>query len=245
MSDEISHKKEEGEYLIYVMSDIHGMYDKYIEMLKMINFNDDILYVLGDVVDRGYDSMKILKDMMSRFNIYPIIGNHELMAIECLDLLSREITDELLNDLDEVRIMKLSDWINNGAYQTIREFKTLSQDEQNDVIEYLMEFTAYEEVNVNGKYFLLVHAGIQDIDENKSLDDYDINDFVWKHLDWETPCFHDSNKYVIVGHTPTLGITRKSEIFHRNRWIDIDCGACFKEGKLACLCLDTMEDFYV
>lgn len=25
----------------------------------------------------------------------------------------------------------------------------------------------------------------------------------------------------------------------------IDCGACFNGGKLACLCLDTLEEFYV
>ena len=38
----------------YVMSDLHGEYEKYLEMLKKIKFtDDDVLYVLGDVVDRG------------------------------------------------------------------------------------------------------------------------------------------------------------------------------------------------
>ena len=40
--------------MTYVISDIHGCYDKYTAMLAKINFNDsNILYVLGDVVDRG------------------------------------------------------------------------------------------------------------------------------------------------------------------------------------------------
>ena len=36
------------------MSDIHGEYDKYLAMLEQIDLSeDDTLYVLGDVVDRG------------------------------------------------------------------------------------------------------------------------------------------------------------------------------------------------
>ena len=27
--------------------------------------------------------------------------------------------------------------------------------------------------------------------------------------------------------------------------IGIDCGACYPHGQLACLCLDTMEEYYV
>ncbi|WP_455810217.1 metallophosphoesterase, partial [Clostridium butyricum] len=38
----------------YVMSDIHGCYAEFIEMLQKINFgDDDELYVLGDIFDRG------------------------------------------------------------------------------------------------------------------------------------------------------------------------------------------------
>ncbi len=40
--------------MIYTMADIHGQYDKYIAMLEKINFSkNDILFVLGDVIDRG------------------------------------------------------------------------------------------------------------------------------------------------------------------------------------------------
>lgn len=75
--------------MIYLMSDIHGEYKKYIAMLEKINFSDnDILYILGDVLERGPEPIKILKDMSMRSNVYPIMGNHELMAIDILkDLL--------------------------------------------------------------------------------------------------------------------------------------------------------------
>ena len=152
--------------MIYVMSDIHGMYDKYIEMLELINLREhDSLYILGDIVDRGLHPMKILQDMMKRPNVFGIFGNHELMMAECFNIITQEITNELLDNFDEEALIKLSDWMNNGAFQTIQEFKKLSKEEQKDIIEYLMEFTAYEEVEVKGRYYLLVHAGLGDFSE--------------------------------------------------------------------------------
>lgn len=143
--------------MIYVMSDIHGMYDKYIEMMDLIDLKEtDTLYILGDIIDRGVNSMKILQDMMKRSNVFGIFGNHELMMADCFNIITQEITNEFLDSFDEEKLMKLSDWMNNGAFQTIQEFKKLSKEEQKDVIEYLMEFTAYEEVEVKGRYYLLV-----------------------------------------------------------------------------------------
>jgi len=65
----------------YVMSDLHGCYDKYMQMLEKIKFSDnDTLYILGDIIDRGDDGIKILLNMMNRNNTIPILGNHEYMA---------------------------------------------------------------------------------------------------------------------------------------------------------------------
>ena len=56
--------------MTYVMSDIHGQYEKYIKMLDIISFSDDDeLYVLGDVIDRGEHPVKILLDMSMRGNV--------------------------------------------------------------------------------------------------------------------------------------------------------------------------------
>ena len=64
------------------------MYDKYIKMLDLIELSgDDELYILGDVVDRGDKPVEVLLDMMKRPNVYPIIGNHELMALNVLDMM--------------------------------------------------------------------------------------------------------------------------------------------------------------
>ena len=61
--------------MIYAMSDIHGQYELFRNLMEQIPLGkDDTLYVLGDVVDRGPDSMKILKYMMANPNIIPIMA---------------------------------------------------------------------------------------------------------------------------------------------------------------------------
>ena len=47
-------KMEDVGLSTYVMSDIHGNYRAYKAMLEKINFNrEDMLYILGDILDRG------------------------------------------------------------------------------------------------------------------------------------------------------------------------------------------------
>ena len=79
--------------MTYLMSDLHGQYDKYRKMLEKIRFGDrDDLYVLGDVVDRGPEPMKILRDMSLRINVFPILGNHDWTARVILSRLNTKIS---------------------------------------------------------------------------------------------------------------------------------------------------------
>ena len=73
----------------YIIADIHGCYNEYINLLKKIKFTDkDTLYILGDVVDRGPEPIKILQDMMKRKNVVHFIGNHEFMMYTILKKLT-------------------------------------------------------------------------------------------------------------------------------------------------------------
>ena len=64
----------------YVCSDIHGQYDLYKTMLNEINFTtEDHLYILGDMIDRGEDGIRVLQDVASRPNVTCLLGNHEYM----------------------------------------------------------------------------------------------------------------------------------------------------------------------
>ena len=117
--------------MIYVMADIHGHYDKYIKMLKQIHFSDnDNLYVLGDVIDRGPAGMKILQDMMMRPNVIPLLGNHEYMASVSLPWLLQEVTDENINNVEADFIQGLAEWMAVGGETTINEFQKLSPEQQ-------------------------------------------------------------------------------------------------------------------
>ena len=81
------------------MSDLHGCYPAYRQALDRISFSEnDTLYVLGDVIDRGKDGIRILQDMMMRVNVIPILGNHEFMAMTVLKRLMNEITADNAED---------------------------------------------------------------------------------------------------------------------------------------------------
>lgn len=236
---------KEGETMIYVMSDLHGEYDKYIAMLDRIQFSiQDTLYIIGDVIDRGEHGVKILRDMMSRENVYPILGNHEYMAMICLQWLKKEITLENIENLSDGQIEDLVLWFSNGGYSTLKELQQLNSDELEDVYEYVLEFPLYETVKVNSYQYILVHAGLGHFDPHKSLDDYTINELIWERGE-EDIIFDDKHIYVISGHTPTPLICHEAKVYKQHQQINIDCGASFQGGKLACLCLDTMAEYYI
>ena len=67
-------------FMTYVMSDIHGDYSSFYNMLVKINFSSfDKLFILGDVVDKGPDNLCLLGFIRSMPNIFLIKGNHEYL----------------------------------------------------------------------------------------------------------------------------------------------------------------------
>ncbi len=71
----------------YVVGDIHGMYESLMAMLRDINFNSEVdrLIAVGDLVDRGPDSLKCL-ELLDEPWFYSVLGNHEeLMITAVLD----------------------------------------------------------------------------------------------------------------------------------------------------------------
>lgn len=230
----------------YVISDIHGNYNAYMEMLRKIRFsNKDMLYILGDVLDRGPNPIRIILDLMKKPNVVCLAGNHEYMALECLQFLMKEITEKNLEDLNEDIMEKLLSWQQNGGTTTMDEFHKLDMRTKKAVFDFIAEFDLYEEVHVNNKEYILVHAGLSNFRPGKEMWEYEIDELVWKRPDYEEQYFPD--KYVITGHTPTMAIEANPNpgyIFKKNNHIAIDCGAGFG-GKLACLCLETQREFYV
>lgn len=232
----------------YVLSDVHGQYDLFMAMLKKIGLKDeDTLYVLGDVLDRGPYPIKTVLKLMEMPNAVCLVGNHELMAIECLRFLMQEVTEESIKKLDKEAMENFIIWVkHNGGQRTMDEFRSLSRDKQEEVVEFLREFLVYEELTVAGKDYLLVHAGLGGYYPGKDIEDYSLKELIWDRAEYDIEYYPD--KYVITGHTPTQGIAgnpRPGYIYRQNNHIAIDCGCYRRGGRLAAICLDTGEEFYV
>jgi hypothetical protein len=83
---------------IVAVGDVHGAYDRFVDILRAASLIDDKLkwiggrahlVQVGDIVDRGPDSMKAL-DLIERLQkdaaraggaVHPLLGNHEVMRM--------------------------------------------------------------------------------------------------------------------------------------------------------------------
>lgn len=235
----------------YAISDIHGNYEKYQEMLGRLDLKpDDTLYVLGDVIDRGNDGFKILLDMAGNANVEMLLGNHEAMAMDALPVILRTLLEKDTEALTEKEKNVTELWFRNGGEISLAEFLMLDGVQQEAVWEYMKALPLYREVEAGERKFLLLHGGLQGFRLEKSMDAYSPEDIVWCRPEPDTEYFPD--KRVILGHTPTRFLYEKTgedvseeKFFHAGTYTAIDCGCAFQGGRLGCLCLDTMEEIYV
>ena len=164
--------------MIYIMSDIHGQYNRFKNLLHQLNLqNEDKLYILGDVVDRGPQPIKILQYMMKHQNIIPIIGNHEVMALPNLKLLVPEISKDFLQGLSPEEYQNFAQWTLTGGTDTIQDFRKLPIEERRQIVEYIESFRPYGKETINGQEYWLVHAGLDEFSETKALEEYTVDDF--------------------------------------------------------------------
>lgn len=232
----------------YLISDIHGCYDQYRQLLQKINFSSqDELYVLGDVVDRGSDPIKVLQDLMRRPNVIYILGNHDLEMYLLLNKLTAEITEKNCETQITSELLEAySLWLSDGGAVTVKQFQKLSRDDQQEILDFIADASAYEEIAYKGRRYILTHAGLANFSSEKELEDYDLYDFVEGRADYGRRYFSDENVYLVTGHTPTPLIDgwNRAEVYKENGHIAIDCGCCMG-GRLAAYCIETGETTYV
>ena len=239
--------------MIYVLSDIHGQKRRFDSILKQIDLRPaDTLYVLGDVIDRNPHGIKILRQLMSMPNAKLILGNHERMMLDALCG-----SDNLAGmDLRGHQEQCVERWYRNGGKVTHNYLKCIRKTLRAEIFEYLEKLPLNEEVLVKGKRFILVHAApIKLFEEYRSFTKYKTaKDFaLWYR-------FNESDKYpceetVIFGHSKTNHFQQGEplHIWYGQGLIGIDCGSSAPEwndpastlkGRLACLRLDDMKEFY-
>lgn len=230
----------------YVMSDIHGDFKNFYQMLVKINFSQwDELYVLGDILDKGKENLCLYSFIRDTDNIFLIKGNHEYLCERYLD---HQISEEF--------------WEICGGLHTRQEVDRSSEEEKKELYQYLKDLPVYLVIEANGTEYFLTHSGYHA--DNYVRDEagvIDIQASVEKAVCWdmEQYLFSDDihyipsrvqfDKKIIVGHYPTLLIPEyhRAKIYHSKNYIDIDTGNERREegGKLSCLRLDDGKEFYV
>lgn len=225
----------------YVISDLNGHFDQYKEMLDTIRLKDsDSLFLLGNICDKGPAPFAIMQDALMRCNVFPIIGESDYRALRLLS----KMNDDKAKTSATYRT-EFTKWLSEGGMTTVTEFRTLSEEAQADVLDFIREeFVAYDEIEAGDNTYLLINGGIPDFDVDRSLDDYPIKELLAAAPDFSREYYPD--KLLVTGKTPTFLLSEdyRGRIYRRNGQIGINIGVADGEG-LACLCLDTNEEFYV
>lgn len=204
---------------IIAISDIHGCYSELKKLIEKLECeceyikNSDMLIFLGDYIDRGPDSKKVISFVrqlqQESDNVIALMGNHEKM---CIDYLKHED----------------SCWAFNGKNSTVASYGCL--DFMSDDVNWMKALPMYYETDS----FIFAHAGMNPdmpLDENTSYD-----------LLWERDGFlyntAEFSKKVVFGHTPSILYNDSVEPYETiGGNIGIDTGCVFS-GKLTALIIE-------
>lgn len=216
----------------YVMSDIHGNLLAFSRMLKQIEFSkEDELIIIGDLIDRGKNSLELLQYVYKAENITLLLGNHELM-------MSDYYRTKSPNDKDI--------WFLNGGKKTYSQLEYnqyLSKEERFNIISWVRELDLKKTLVVNNQKFVLCHANPFSNKKDKIVWDRIVPD------ELDLPVCDDT--IYIIGHTPTIYCDNSPKAimkkFYNGRIWDIDCGLAGSEmdsARLCCIRLDDMTVYY-
>lgn len=224
----------------YCVSDIHGEYEMFRELLRRISFAEkDEMYICGDIIDKGEKSIELAKLISSYDNIHCIIGNHEFAFLKYYHSILQTSPD----DFDEV-LRKLQNYFPQDGH--LLDW---------DLVDWFDGLPSYIEEDE----FICVHAGIPtDSDQQLvPLDEVSVEQLVHDRR-FKDPCvIHKSPKCVFFGHTQTDCICGENKIlgYRRNNGvpaksitdfykIHLDTGS-WSNGVLGCFCLDTLKAVYI
>lgn len=228
----------------FVISDIHGMYDEFSQLLTHWDQQSELI-ILGDVVDRGLNSRKVIEEIMTLQKQYLekvifLKGNHDesfLQFIEEPDKHAELFLQQMSGDatLESFFGYDYLSWTYTDIQQNMYE-------QFSHIIRFLKE----------GRYvyqkekLLFTHAGFdsneEDWQKTKRLD------FLWMREHYAKP--NRTGLVNVFGHTPTWFLHADHSIWMNveQNYIGID-GGCAFGGQLNALLItgegEIIEQFVV
>ena len=235
--------------MVYVAGDLNGCFNDWKRLIQKIDLKGtDMVFLTGDVIGGDENPMALLFDLMTRTNVFPLMGYKEFRFGECISKIAPDAgKNDFYKGLDEQTMNTLAEFVKSGGRTVFEQYLDLDEDDRESVREYLEEFTLYEELNVKDRSFVLTHSGLSDFDKNRDLGDYKLFDYLLSSHEPGEKLYDD--KILVFGHTPTFEFGKKYEgrIIKTDSFINVDCGAMYKDkgGRLGCIRLDDLEEFYV
>jgi len=220
----------------FVIGDIHGRYKALKEVLKSSKFdyNKDKLIILGDIVDGGINTYKVVEELLKiKFTIF-VLGNHDCWVMKYI---SSGWADSI--------------WISQGGANTLRSYgadvleaRTITDDPV--IITSNLNIPATHQDFFNrAKYYhlenemLFVHGGI---DPKKPIELQTKYTLVWDRDlidDAQEKPIPGYNK-IFIGHTSTQKFNGVMFPIKYNNLIMMDCGGGWN-GKLAIMDIESEE----
>lgn len=230
--------------MTYVVSNLYGRLEKYEKLVKKINLKEsDTLYILGNIVDYGEQSIELVNELSAQYNVFTVLGEHDYKAYLLLSEFDRILREGGAPSTTFSKEMIA--WAQDGGQATLEAFKNADADSKEGFLDYLSDLPVFEEVSLkNGKEYVLTCRGVDSFDTNKDLYDYELDDFINGYLNIEQVYYAD--KTMVVGyldyeHTPA---GRAGKVNAKNGNIALACDMS-ENDDIVCICLETNDEYYV
>jgi serine/threonine protein phosphatase 1 len=224
------------------MSDIHGEYGLFLRLLDKIGFSDsDELFIAGDIIEKGSDSVKLAKLILSMPNAHAIKGNHEDYFIKHYNYLMKCA----FGDFDKVLLGLKSMITDSGGDGELLDWDTV------DGLEALPYYIEADD-------FVCIHAGVTLTPEGKlpPLSAVPTDELVSNRKFKNPDVIPVDSKCVFFGHTATSAVSGENKILGYKKpnsafgdirdFAKIHLDTCtFLSGILGCFAVDSLKAYYV
>ena len=229
---------------IIAVSDIHGNLPFFQALMEKIALTtEDILVLVGDLLEKGRDSLALLRHLMAlqrTHTVYPISGNCDGLVLRFFE------TDELDGRFFAPYLPRhpestLRQMAREGGFEQWDDLPRLRRDLRAAFPEEWAWLRAMPTI-LETEHLLFVHGGVPSLEGLEELDR-------WECM--KNDCFlkkgYSFDKWVIVGHWPVTlydpAIPSAAPIFTRDRKIISIDGACSLklDGQLNALMLPSEE----